>query len=341
MEIIGQLERIVAAEKIEVEKEVLVAIAKSSDGSLRDAESILDQLISFSKDKLSIKDIVSMLGIVEQEMLFEITEKIIQKDAKAALTMFSEIISQGKDIGVFLLNLIEHFRNLMVAKITQADSQLIDLPVEICQRLAEQSQAFSLEEIFSAFSALINTQEISKRLDSLRIPLEITLVKLAHDKRDSNQNLPFSKSSYVTKHASPIKEKHTEQPVEKEDNPVPLGPVQSASLDNLKSVWKNIIDNLAKIKMSVATYLDEGEPTRLENNILTVSFPVNYSLHKESLERKENKAIIEKTASGLLNTNIKVNFTLSKEMVKKDNSEADPFIRSALQTFNGRVVKGQ
>jgi hypothetical protein len=68
---------------------------------------------------------------------------------------------------------------------------------------------------------------------------------------------------------------------------------------------------------------------------------VNYSLHKESLERKENKAIIEKTASGLLNTNIKVNFTLSKEMVKKDNSEADPFIRSALQTFNGRVVKGQ
>ncbi|MCX5701967.1 MAG: DNA polymerase III subunit gamma/tau [Candidatus Omnitrophica bacterium] len=341
MEIIGQLERIVAAEKIEVEKEVLVAIAKSSDGSLRDAESILDQLISFSKDKLSLKDIVSMLGIVEQEMLFEITEKIIQKDAKAALTMFSEIISQGKDIGVLLLNFIEHFRNLMIAKITHADSQLIDLPVEICQRLAEQSQAFSLEEIFSAFNTLINTQEISKRLDSLRIPLEITLVKLAHDKRDSNQNLPLSKGSYVTKHASPIKEKHTEQPAEKEDNPVTLGPVQSASLDNLKSVWKNIIDNLAKIKMSVATYLDEGEPTKLENNILTISFPLNYSLHKESLERKENKAIIEKTASELLNTDIKVNFTLSKETVKKDNSEADPFIKSVLQTFNGRVVKGQ
>jgi DNA polymerase-3 subunit gamma/tau len=66
MEIIAQLEQIVAQEGIDVDKEVLLAIAKSSDGSLRDAESVLDQLISFSKDKLSLKDIVSMLGIVEQ-----------------------------------------------------------------------------------------------------------------------------------------------------------------------------------------------------------------------------------------------------------------------------------
>ena len=91
--------------------------------------------------------------------------------------------------------------------------------------------------------------------------------------------------------------------------------------------------------MSVATYLDEGIPTKMENNVLTVSFPMNYSLHKESLERKENKTIIEKIFSELLNTNIRVNFTLSKEVAQKNSHEANSFIKSALDTFNGRVIK--
>ncbi len=82
MEIIAQLERIVKAEKIDVDKEVLFAIARSSEGSLRDAESVLDQLTSFSKEKISLKDVISVLGLVEQDALFEITDKIIQKDAK-------------------------------------------------------------------------------------------------------------------------------------------------------------------------------------------------------------------------------------------------------------------
>jgi DNA polymerase-3 subunit gamma/tau len=70
LEISAQLERIASSEKVAVEEEVLFAIAKSSDGSLRDAESVLDQLISFSKEKISLKDVVSVLGLVEQESLF-------------------------------------------------------------------------------------------------------------------------------------------------------------------------------------------------------------------------------------------------------------------------------
>jgi DNA polymerase-3 subunit gamma/tau len=91
--------------------------------------------------------------------------------------------------------------------------------------------------------------------------------------------------------------------------------------------------------MSTATYLNEGTPTKLEKNTLTVSFPMNYSLHKEALERKENKAIIEKALLELLNVNIRVHFTLSKEITQKNNRETDPFIKSALDTFNGRVIK--
>jgi DNA polymerase-3 subunit gamma/tau len=334
MEIAAQLERIVSLEKIDVDKEVLFAIAKSSDGSLRDAESVLDQLISFSRQKISLKDVISLLGLVEQEALFEITDKIIQKDAKGTLGLFDKLIDIGKDISVFLPSLIEHFRNLMIAKVTSADSELIDLPQEICERLLRQSEALSLEEIFTAFNILVNTQEMSKRLDSPRIPLEISFVRLAHDKKGSYSQQPASWKPAPEK-ASPERTKKDETHEEKNspDSPQPV------SLDNIKGAWQSIIDNVARIKMSVGTYLNEGSPIKLEGNILTVSFPKNYSLHRESLEKRDNKVIIEKSICELFNTDLKVNFILSAQNLEKGDKEDNPFIKSALQTFNGRVIK--
>jgi len=349
LEIINQLEKIARAEKINIDKQVLFAIARSSDGSLRDAESILDQLISFTKDEVSLKDVISMLGLVEQDTLFGIADKIINKDAAGALELFNNTIDSGKDIGNFLTNLIEHFRNLMVAKITLGNSRLIDLPEEICDKLLQQANAFSLEEIFSAFNTLVNTKEMTKRLESLRIPLEVSLVKLTHDKKGSSLNVTVPKHPKDPGRVSMEKKPPAPEisaeggPTsgwKKEDNlPSPIARIQSASLDNVKAIWRNMIDNLSRIKMSVATYLNEGVPSKLENNLLTVSFPMNYSLHKEALERKENKAVIEKTLSELLSTNIRVNFTLSKEVVQKNDREANSFIKSALDTFNGRVIK--
>lgn len=344
-EIISQLEKISKQENINIEKEVLFAIAKASDGSLRDAESILDQLVSFTKDKISLNDVISILGLVEQEALFELTDKIIQKDPKAALALFNGLIDEGKDIGVFLTNVIEHFRNLMIAKITGADAQLIDLPEDICKKLLEQSDAFTLEEIFSTFNILVSTQEMSKRLDSLRIPLEVSLIKLAHYKLGSKPD--------VAAVHNPPKEikaqaKDMIRPAKEIDPPAVVGAIipdtdkssdDTASLDKIRGMWLSIIDSLSKIKISVSTYLNEGNPVKFEDNVLTVSFPKNYSLHKESLERKENRAIIEKALSESLNSELRVNFILSKESLHKDESQHSPFIKSALDAFKGRVIR--
>ncbi|MCK9603843.1 MAG: DNA polymerase III subunit gamma/tau [Candidatus Omnitrophica bacterium] len=338
VEIIAQLERIARQEKIEIDKEVLFAIAKSSDGSLRDAESLLDQLSSFSKEKISLKDIVSVLGIVEQDALFEITDKIIKKDAKSVLGLLNTIIDEGKDTGVFLANLIEHFRNLMISRISKADSKLVDLPQDICDRLLQQAQNFTLEEIFSAFNILISAQELSKRLDSIRIPLEIGLVKLAHDKKgEAVIERSQAKPPHIPKEAKEFPKdliNNDPPPEPKKENPG-----NSAGLDDVKNIWQGIIDNLSKIKISAATYLNEGEPVKLQSGILTVSFPKNYSLHKESLERKENKEAIEKVVSELLNADIMANFILSKETAVKENNSDDSFIKSALSAFKARVIK--
>ena len=350
IKLIEQLQKIVSKEKIQIEDDVLFAVARASDGSLRDAESVLDQLISFTKDKISLNDVISVLGIVRHQVLFDITDKIIQKDGKGALILLNSIIDEGKDVGVLLMDLIEHFRNLMVVKVSKADFSLVDLPQDVCQRLNEQSQAFSLDEIFSAFNVLVNVQEMSKRLDSLRIPLEIGLIKLSISKARS-ANVPFSNppenKPKITEQLPP-KEEKTEvqpQPEEQVDDGDPADNAQidaqaESSLDMIKAHWYNIINDLSGVKMSAATYLNEGSPVKLENNILTILFPKNYSLHKEALERKDNKALIEKTISQVIHANIRLNLVLSKEEENKQERESSPFLKSALDTFNARPLNG-
>ena len=336
IEIISQLEKIILEEKAAVDKEVLFAVAKSSDGSLRDAESILDQLVSFSQGSVSLKDAISVLGMVEQDVLFSLTDKIIQKDPQGALKLFNEIIDDGKDPGVFLVNLIEHFRNLMVSKVSKADTKLVDLPQEVCDRLFKQSQSLSLEDIFSTFNILVGTQEMAKRLDSQRIPLEISLVRLAYSRPAGEK--PKIPAPGKEEQAHP--EETVKDVVPEESSPAQIPKEhKTVSLDQVKDVWNNIVSSLAGIKMSVSTYLSEGEPTKMQGNILTIAFPKNYSLYKESLEKKENRALIEKAASDLCNTELRINFILAAQAKQEQDARSNPFIQTALEMFGGRVVK--
>jgi hypothetical protein len=132
-------------------------------------------------------------------------------------------------------------------------------------------------------------------------------------------------------------------PSEKGDNkealPPPLDPPGQISLDSIKEAWQNIINNLGRVKMSVATYLSEGQPSKIQGSVLTVSFPKSHSLHKEALETKDNRALIEKGIAELLNANLKVNFILSEETRQRNNEEGHAFIKSTLDMFKGRVIR--
>jgi hypothetical protein len=259
----------------------------------------------------------------------------------------------------------------MVAKVSQGDTKLVDLPQEICDRLFKQSQLMSLDEIFTTFNILIATQEMTKRLDSQRIPLEISLVRLAHnklenrglaiDKPKSNACLPARQGLASNSHSHnqghnnqqnsssvPAEPKAPSLPFEKKEQPMQAQEeavknipkqIVSISLENVKDVWDNIVNNLSKIKMSVSTYLSEGVPTKVQGDLITVAFPKSCSLHKESLDRKENKTIVEKAASELCNADLRINFILVADMKHNTDVRNNPFVKSALEMFGGRVVK--
>jgi len=339
-EIVAQLKRISESEKINIEDGVLFTIAKASDGSLRDAESILDQLVSFGEGKISRQDAISVLGLVEEEALFEIADKIAAKDAQGTLDVLDRILSQGKDAEVFLNNLIEHFRNLMITKISAKDLQLLDLPFETIDKLAQQARAFTLEEIFASFNVLTNALELSRRLDLQRIPLEISLVKLIHGKKpvslpqpNANININSSKNDQSSdgqkKDIAPVSDNKVIEEARS-------GGKTEISLEALKDSWSAIIEAVSKTKIYVGNYLGEGVIHSVESGVVTVAFPQNCSLHKELLEKKENRALIERIIKDISGVSLRVNFVLNKDYVKE---EKPPEYKTTLEFFNGRLVK--
>ncbi len=333
VEIIKKLKEIAVSEKLKVEDDVFLAVARASDGSLRDAESMLDELVSFTNADIHTKDINSILGVVEQDILFEITNKVIKKDTAGALNLLDSLIDQGKDSSQLLLSLIEHFRNLMIVKVaSQNHEKLLDLPIEVCQSISKQAQQLALNDIFFAFNALLEAQEMAKRIDSLRIPLEIVLVKLSSQGKSLGQG-PAPEAG--------LKKKDIEaklEPVEENNKQ----PAIAIGFNKVKEQWPLFMDELRRVKVSAAHYMEEGRPVDVLDGVLVVGFPKSFSFHKEALESKENRLVLETICRDVFKTDIRVNFSL----VQRDDQpqepfgdEVDPVIQAAINTFNGRVVR--
>ena len=339
--IIQQLKKIITQQNIQLSDEILLSIAKASQGSLRDAESLLDQVISFKGEKLSTEEVISVLGMVEIEILFSLTDLIIQKDPQGLIKFLNKIIQEGKDLGVLLSNLIEHFRNLLIARISKQDFSILDLPLEVSQRLYQQSQAFSVEELISFFNALVNIQEMTKKIDSLSIPLEVGLIKLCYQKKStSKENVLLSQEEKLS---TPTVDKEETKKVTTDKEELKNDPKESTSIDSIIKLeeisehWSEVIDFLKEKKMSVASYLQGGILKEIKNNdTLVIAFAKDNSFHKEFLEKKENREIIEKAIESIFKVRLKLNLVVSKEETAK--KEENPFIKSILETFNARPI---
>lgn len=335
LKMIAKLEEIAKAEKISVDKEVLFLIAKAASGSLRDAESILDQLSAFTSGHIVVDTIYSMLGMVQEDFIFEMTQDIAQKNGIAALKLVDQLIGEGKDPNQFIDNFVEHFRNLMVAKIGgRLLEGLLDLPEEVKEKILKQSESFSLKEILSAIELLISVREMGRILDSLRIPLEMAIAKLTYSAAET----PVVKSKPATSEVGHTPPKDNPKVEQAENDTISQAEDKIAaliSLEKINQIWNEFIHKIGKIKMSVATYLSDGVPFKFDKNILLIGLPKDAKFHKEALERKENRAIIENTFREMLNTEIKVDFKVTDD--KKVNEE-EPVIKSALDAFKGKVI---
>src|SRR5437773_866003 len=182
-EIYSELERISAAEKIRADEKALSAIAQAAEGSLRDALSILDQMIAACGDHLDDARVRQLLGVVPASFMRELVQAIHTGDGRQALEQVNRLAAEGYELGHFCGELTRYVRNLMIARSCGAESPLLQAPTDERQALGELAGLFSEEDLSRFFQILLRTEAELRYSLQPRFHLELGLMKLVHARK--------------------------------------------------------------------------------------------------------------------------------------------------------------
>ena len=182
-EIAGEIERIGRQENLQIDSGAVAVLARAAEGSLRDGLSLLEQAIAYCGDTITDKQVRELLGVVAERVLDDLVEAIESQSAERTLKLVHRLISDGQNLQHFCREAIRHFRNLLVARVCGADSELVAAPQDERPRLAEQAAKFGEEDLTRFFNILLETDDDLRRQPDPRLHLELGLLKLVNAQR--------------------------------------------------------------------------------------------------------------------------------------------------------------
>ncbi len=178
-EMMENLKQITEREGIRISERGLLMISRESEGSMRDAQSLLDQVISYGGKNIRDEDIIEVLGLIDQKILFDTVGAIAARDAQRCMEIANHLYHYGHDISHFCQDLLHYLRNLILIKVSQHPEGLIEVPREEYERLKEQAERFQFEELDYLFTLLLKGEEEIAQSAFPRTMLEIVLIRMA------------------------------------------------------------------------------------------------------------------------------------------------------------------
>lgn len=365
--VVQVLSRVATDEGLAVSEPALYAIAREADGSLRDAEVILEQMAGFAEGPIEEAGVTELLGVVESDALWTWAGAILERDVPRALGMLHAQLDLGKDPQQILAGITRHFRNLLLVRsASQAQAQparlttLLDEPDERLSRLEEQARPFSPEELVLMLQLLAGSYELVRKSPMAQTMLELTVVKLAT--REQWQSLAHIAErldqlsrgaveeppvSQGPPHETPAAASVPEAAQAQEPSPFPEprspsgGEGEGGDRAALEAVWAGCLERLGSQKMSLAAYLAEARPLRLERDVLTVGLP-GVALHQEVVTMPEHRRLLSTLVSEAYGRPVTIEYqTLPAEEPRSIQVTEPPvpaLVQDIVKLFNAKVV---
>ncbi len=176
-ELVERLRFICGEEGVEIDEDSLYLVARKADGSMRDAQSVLDQLISFSGSSISSQQVVQTLGLIQQELFLQFQKIIQDRDFDAALQFVHDLVFKGYDLVEFLHGLAEHFRHLLTIKLS-ANPELLDLPADIRSQYTDTAAILDDGDLLRSLDLVTKAIYPLKNSAQPRLHLEMLAMKL-------------------------------------------------------------------------------------------------------------------------------------------------------------------
>jgi len=262
-EIIGSLRTVASADGVKIEEDALLLIAKKADGSLRDAQSLFDQLVSLCGTEITLGHILRELRIVDLDIYFRVTDLVRSKDPKGALDLIEEIVTQGYDLREFVVGLQEHFRNILVAKGTGATT-LIEASDAFKRRYELEAKSFSIPDLLRLQRLVAGTETSLRYTSQARFRLEADLIQLASmesavslsDLVQSIEELK-KKTAEEGRIAAPARRPQMPLPVATGGATEPLSDTPTGiSEDEVKAQWQRFLNEVRQRRISLGSVIE-------------------------------------------------------------------------------------
>ena len=367
-EIVQRLSDISVREGLKISQGALIAVAREADGSMRDAQSLLEQVLSCvgteqQQTELEETQLQEILGLGARRMLFDISESVIANDGKRCLELVAEAAEQGRDLTRLSKDLLEHFRNLMVARLCgqnksekladEERAELLDLPDQEVIALSSQAAEVSVDTLLDYFELMAVGEDDVARAANPRFTLETLLVRLAMLPKTLPVTQLISRLTQLEKRlvsegkASPVGIKtvapRTSTTIDSSSIEATVMPVSASALsqDN-EQVWRTFVSFVGKEKKLLASHLESGSAIAIGPESLTIGIAEKH--HLSYLQDVENLTLLRNFAKRFFSREMTVQLTQldtsnskSQQEVLASGESGSEMVKEALRIFGGSI----
>jgi len=332
--IVKHLGEIATKEKVTVDDAALYAIARGADGGMRDAESTLDQLISFCGDKIEEPDVLSMFGLAAQGQILGLSHAVLAGEIHTTLHQLNDLAQKGKDLGRLLSDLLSHFRNLILFQVSKGDLSLMEVSEAEAGALKEQAALATTDALTRILEVLADAELRLRDAASKKILLEVTLLR-AIEARNSVSIDAVLKQLNALRGQGGAGVVPTPAPAAAESRRIaappvsapPAAPVAAAvpalqpairenvapvetpvASSNLEELWSQLVDAAGRASPFVRTYLLEAHPVSFAKGVFTIGFDPEFDDHRGLVDNARNHTLLQTKLAELGHANTQIKF---------------------------------
>ena len=366
-EIVGQLEKIAKAEKIEIAPDALLAIARGAEGGLRDATGALDQLVAFRGKKIAEPDVLAVFGLVAHQTLESLAQAVVGGDVSTALRIVAELDANGKDLQRLVVELLGYFRDLLVCRYAGDAAALPDLTDEQIAQLKSFATTLDPDRLLRIVELLVEADARMRYALSRRTLLEVALVRGCRAARVASldevlRSVQAARAEWAIGSGSAAEAEAlpllAEEPASYEAKPVsepqPASPssVQD-ELAKLNQRWPKLVEQIGNTVLLAKKYLVDARPVSVVGSHVVIGFDPEFASEIESVRNARTQKVVQHAIREVLGRDVAVEFKVlgvaaaapkpgtgdAAKPAAKDKREwaKHPTVNRVLETFNGDI----
>ena len=354
----------------------LGVIAREAGGSMRDALSLLDQIMSCSREALTHEQVLDLLGVIDRKLIYDLAQAVIDADIPTVLDTLDDIYNRGHDMKKLYADLLEHFRNLLVANFGRKADKLIDLPSGEIEGLVNQARQISAGTLNQIFELLFKEDTAVRLSTNPKMALEMALIRLLQAKPTLPIDALIDKLDDLRQEMGPSVQRpgqaleQMRPPLEEKDlsNQFRLQPPsgdrsgepESTQSETFASsnksakdpavLWQQIIKRIARNNPSLAAILARCKIKKATERSLDIEVPGNgFTLNM--IQREKNMSMLRQACADITGSRQEIQFTFlsdntiegnhqkkKKDLQLKQKALSHPLVADAIEIFGGKLI---